>query len=119
MKRITFSLAVVAAFALVGLNSTRAEAAHGYGGFGVHFGGPYLHLDVGNPHGRGAYARSSYYEHRSRQRASYHPNWHDTSHWDYHPPEVVRHGNHLDHVPGHFDLHRTGHWDRHRGYRRW
>jgi hypothetical protein len=39
------------------------------------------------------------------------PVWHDTTHYDYHPGQVVPHGNHLDYVPGHYDLHRSGHWD--------
>ena len=37
--------------------------------------------------------------------------WHDTSHYDYHPGEVVRHRNHYHYVPGHYDFHETGHWD--------
>ncbi len=37
--------------------------------------------------------------------------YHDTSHYDYHPTTVYRHGNHLHVQPGHFDFHRTGHWD--------
>ena len=39
--------------------------------------------------------------------------WHNTSHYDYHTPSVVPHGNHYHVVPGHYDLHQTGHWDRH------
>jgi hypothetical protein len=36
--------------------------------------------------------------------------WHDTSHYDYHRPSLVPHGNHYDYVPGHYDYHRSGHW---------
>ena len=64
-------------------------------------------------------ARRSHRVHRTAHRAPYHYDWHDTSHWDYHPPSYVRHYDHYDYVPGHWDFHRTGHWDRHRGYRHW
>ncbi|WP_425396165.1 hypothetical protein [Aeoliella sp.] len=36
--------------------------------------------------------------------------WHDTSHWDYHPPQLVPHGNHFHVQPGHWDWHQDGHW---------
>ena len=36
--------------------------------------------------------------------------YHDTSHYDYHPTEIIRHGNHYDVQPGHYDLHQTGHY---------
>lgn len=39
--------------------------------------------------------------------------WHDTTHLDYHPGEVVRHRNHYHYVPGHYDVHEEGHWDHH------
>lgn len=39
--------------------------------------------------------------------------WHDTSHWDYHPPTLQRHGDHFHIVPGHYDWHQTGHMHRH------
>jgi hypothetical protein len=42
-----------------------------------------------------------------------HYHWHDTSHYDYHPPSVRWHGNHFDVTPGHYDYHPQGHWDRH------
>lgn len=34
-------------------------------------------------------------------------------HYDYHPPSLRRHGNHLDIVPGHYDYHRGGHHGHH------
>jgi hypothetical protein len=48
-------------------------------------------------------------------RRSYRPTWnqprfHDTTHLDYHAPQVTRHGNHLHVQPGHYDVHRSGHW---------
>ncbi|NNJ25983.1 hypothetical protein [Alienimonas chondri] len=30
-------------------------------------------------------------------------------HYDFHAPEVVRHGDHLDVIPGHYDYHGAGH----------
>ncbi|MCA9072972.1 MAG: hypothetical protein KDA84_28810 [Planctomycetaceae bacterium] len=42
-----------------------------------------------------------------------HYDYHDTTHFDYHPPTIIRHGNHFDVTPGHYDLHRSGHYDRH------
>jgi hypothetical protein len=40
----------------------------------------------------------------------YYRQWHDTSHWDYHQPQVVPHGNHYHVQPGHYDYHQDGHW---------
>ena len=37
--------------------------------------------------------------------------WHDTSHWDYTPATVRRHGNHYDYTPARYDFHREGHVD--------
>ena len=110
MKTLTIALAAVATLALVGADS---NAAHGYGGFGIHIGGRNVHLDIGRPHG---YRSHNVY--RTRQSA-HHYDWHDTSHVDYHPASYQRHYNHYDYVPGHLDYHQTGHWDRHRGYGRW
>jgi hypothetical protein len=36
--------------------------------------------------------------------------WHDTSHFDYHPAELIQHGNHFHYQPAHYDYHQTGHW---------
>lgn len=49
------------------------------------------------------YSPSSYYRQPSYQ-------WHDTSHWDYHPAQIQRHGNHYHVTPGHYDWHNQGHW---------
>ncbi len=35
----------------------------------------------------------------------------DPTHYDYHPPTAVRHGNHLDYTPGRYDLHRSGRYN--------
>lgn len=112
MKKLTIALAVVATFALMSVDMNTAEAAHGYGGFGIHFGGRNVHLDIGRPHGYQS-------RHGYRGRRSHHYDWHDTTHLDYHPGGYQRHNNHYDYVPGHYDVHQTGHWDRHRGHHRW
>lgn len=69
---------------------------YGYGGYGYggyHGGYGIPHYGYGHGHGHG------------------HSVWHDTSHYDYHPPQAYRHGNHYHVQPGHYDWHRTGHWD--------
>ena len=43
-----------------------------------------------------------YYGYGGRYQSYYHPPY---PHLDYHPPVVVPHGNHLDLIPGHYDLH--------------
>ncbi len=42
-----------------------------------------------------------------------HAHWHNTSHYDYHPAQIVPHGNHFHVQPGHYDRHQTGHFDYH------
>jgi hypothetical protein len=104
---ITGIFAVVVAFAIF---SSPAQASD----FGIHFAGRGYHIDVGHAHhgygGYGGYRTLSYgygggdcYGGRSV--------WHDTSHYDYHPAEIVRHRNHYHYVPGHYDFHETGHFD--------
>jgi len=92
MRKLTLSLIALSALALVGLDAKPTQAAYG---FGFHFGGPRVHVDVGRPHGFYRSYRSSYY--------------HDRGHYDYHPGGYVRHYNHYDYVPGHYDYHHTGH----------
>ncbi|NOZ38754.1 MAG: hypothetical protein GXP24_00835 [Planctomycetes bacterium] len=117
-KKITLGFAALAAFALVGFDANTAEAAHGFGGFGLHFGGRLVHFDVGNPHGYGyrnqvtyRTARTHYPRHQTRR----HSDWHDTSHYDYDPGGYVGHYNHFDYRPSHYDFHQDGHYDRHGG----
>ncbi|QDV85346.1 hypothetical protein [Planctomycetes bacterium TBK1r] len=38
------------------------------------------------------------------------PVYHDTTHLDYHRPQVIPHGRHFHVQRGHFDVHRSGHW---------
>lgn len=75
--------------------------------------------------GRGFVGANSYHNHGSQyQYGGWGNGWgvgigwmqpqvyHDTSHWDYHPPTYYRHGNHYHYQPGHYDFHQTGHWHR-------
>ncbi len=121
MNKITLSLAALAALLMVGLDGPSAQAAHGFGGFGIHLGGRNVHLDIGNPHGRHYQPqrqvtyRRSYSNPRWYGSSAGHYDYHDTSHYDYHPGGYVRHGNHLDYQRGHYDFHQQGHYDRHHG----
>ena len=87
-----------------------ADAPTASAGHGI-FGGGGLRISFGRsyrpsyrsyaPIFRSHYGHSSNYGHGS---------YHDTSHYDYHPTEIRRHGNHWHVQPGHYDFHRTGHW---------
>ncbi len=72
-----------------------SHSSHGYGSGGLNY-----NRDVYRSTGNGDYYRTAPS-----------PTYHNTTHFDYHPTEVVRHRNHLDVQRGHYDLHRTGHWD--------
>lgn len=121
-KKLLVSAAALAAVFFLTSSADRAEAV----GFHVQAGG--LHFDIGNPHGYGAYDvyrggrynhGRSHYAHGGRGVRSYHGyrggyrTWHDTTHLDWHPGGYVRHGNHYDYIPGHYDVHHDGHWDYH------
>lgn len=108
MKKITLSLAVIAALAFLCLETKSAEAAHGNRGAGLHYGGPFFHIDIGNPH---RYGRRQ--AHVARRYAPVHRDWHNTGHFDYVPPRSVPHYNHYDYAPGRVQYHQTGHWDSH------
>ncbi len=105
---------------LVG-DAPNAAAQHGcYGGYGGGYGyGSYSgiaisfgrgHRGYGGGYGYGSY-RMPYpggiYSSRYGGRGGF---YHDTTHLDWHPTEVRRHGNHLHVQPGHYDVHHTGHW---------
>jgi hypothetical protein len=70
---------------------------YGYGGIGIRVGSHYPSYRVPANYG-------------SRYSAYRRGNYHDTSHLDYHPTEIRRHGSHFHVQPGHYDIHRTGHW---------
>jgi hypothetical protein len=86
--------------------STPADAA----GFGIYVGGSGYGYSIGA--GNGCYGgyRTAYYPSTAVYGGwdSDHE-WHDTSHFDYHPGRFVRHRNHFHYEPGHYDYHETGH----------
>jgi hypothetical protein len=113
MKTFTFAMVAVSAIALAAMDTRSATAD----GFSIQFASP----GYGRYSGRTNYPYNTYYGSRYGSYYSgygdYHPygghTWHDTSHWDYHPGGFVRHYDHYDYVPGHFDYHQEGHWDHH------
>jgi hypothetical protein len=123
MKNYLLAALVLFTLLIVGSTATKSEAQ------GIHFGAGGVHVDIGNPHryygnystyyggynpgcGYGGYGRYPYTAYSGGGWGG-HAHWHDTTHLDYHPAEFVRHRNHYDYVPGHYDVHHDGHWDFH------
>ncbi len=90
MKTLIASCAVVAAFALFA-GSVQADCHYGHGGY--------------------SYAAPSY--HVQPYVVQPHLHFHDTSHWDYIPPQIVNHGCHQHVIPGRWVFHQDGHYDLH------
>ena len=110
MRTLILTCVALATFSVFGTFSGTAQA----GDFAIHFGGPGYHVDVGRPHYRSVYYGDYYGGHGWHDDYDYyrgHRVWHDTSHYDYHPGEFIRHGYHYHYVPGHYDYHPEGHWD--------
>lgn len=115
---------LVAAGFLFAADAPTASAQHGYGGSGFNLSIGHGGFSIGTgSHGsyrpnycapsRSHSAYRSYstpYRSRSYNSNFGHGGYHDTSHYDYHPTEIRRHGNHYDVTPGHYDYHRTGHF---------
>lgn len=105
----------------LGLMAVLASAASGYAEDDDHdhghrrYRGGYGHHNHGH-HNHGGYRYNSGYRQSFSPRVQIYGNWnrgpiyHDTSHYDYHPPTVVPHGNHYHVIPGHYDYHQTGHY---------
>ena len=74
---------------------------YGYGNYGAY-------RSYRPSYGPSIYYGRSYRPTYNYQRSygGYHP---ARPHYDYHPPSLVPHGNHLDYVPGHYDFHHRGH----------
>jgi hypothetical protein len=106
MKRFILGCAAVVVMAVAGTNSAQAGGIRFSYGSGGHYHGGHIrgYGHGGHVHGGrfGLYPNVGLYPRGGL--------WHDTSHWDYHPAQVVPHGNHLHIVPGHYDYHQTGHW---------
>ena len=100
MRKLVIAAIGAAAFIAASFNFNNSASARG---FSVHLAGPGYHVDFGRSHahhgGWGHWdGHHSYYGHGRRV-------WHDTTHYDYHPGEWVRHGHHYHYIPGHYDLH--------------
>ena len=111
MKRILF--AGIALAGLVGFGATTAQAQdyHRHGGHG--WGTGRTHDYGWQGYGNRGFGYGGHFH--GRQGGYYRPHYdyHDTSHFDYHPGTIRRHFNHYDYVPGHYHFHRQGHWDAH------
>lgn len=95
---------------------------------GFHFSTGRVHVDVGNPHGGGHHGNHGNHGYNGNYSQTVHRafypqqtywgggwggahQWHDTSHYDYHPTQYRWHNGHIDVTPGHYDWHQTGHVD--------
>jgi hypothetical protein len=106
MTKLALTIVAVATFFVLSGQEASAQ--------GFHFGGGGVHVDVGYPHGGYSYhPRSRFVYSRGYGCYPRHSHWHDTTHYDYHPGEFVRHRGHYHYNPGHYDLHVDGHWDHH------
>ncbi len=106
MAKLTLTVTALFALCFVGIATQPADAQ------GFHFGGGGVHVDVGRPHGGHGYYRQTQYQGGWNGRRG-HSDWHDTTHYDYHPGTYVPHYGHYDYAPGHYDVHSSGHWDGH------
>lgn len=92
----------------------------GYGGTSLQIGGVRrsgygsIGLSVSNYSSgyRSGYSSGYGYGNAGTTRRYYSPRpvYHDTTHLDWHPTTLYRHGSHLHVQPGHYDVHRTGHF---------
>ena len=109
----SFTKWIVAPALAIGLSlagdAPEAQAQYGCYGFGNGIG-----ISIGGGHfgSYGSYRIPYHSAYRGVPLPSYgHRGWyHDTTHLDYHPTEIRRHGNHYHVQPGHYDVHRSGHW---------
>tara|TARA_R110002111_G_scaffold46008_3_gene83009 strand:- start:73 stop:507 length:435 start_codon:yes stop_codon:yes gene_type:complete len=111
------ALAAVLVFAMSGQTeaANRFFGGHHGGGHhggghhgGIHIGGGFGGIHIGHHSGgHHTYPSPGCYQYPSYRQ----PTYHNTSHYDYHAPQLVPHGNHYDYQPGHWDRHNTGHWD--------
>jgi hypothetical protein len=84
-----------------GFGYSAYRPSFGYGGYGAGYG-----LDS---------CRSNFVvvpPHQSHYGSGYQSHYRG-GHYDYHPTEVYRHGNHYDVVPGHYDYHHGSHFGHH------
>ncbi|MCC9603834.1 hypothetical protein LOC67_25060 [Stieleria sp. JC731] len=117
-RRLTLLVAPVIAVGALMFADTPTASAQGFsiriGNYGSSFG---AHRNSFSPYSYG-YGTPSYRSYRSYRsyspsygRSSYgHGSYHPSRpHYDYYPPQVIRHGNHYDVIPGHSHLHHGNH----------
>jgi hypothetical protein len=91
---------------LCAADAPHAQAQYGCyngGGLSLSFGGGYY---AGYRPSYGGLYRSNFGYGGIGSFYGYHPRH---GHYDYHPTELIRHGNHFHVQPGHFDYHHVGH----------
>ncbi len=112
-RRLTWTTVPLLAIAMAMTTDTSTAKADGFaiqvGRFGF--------SSYGNGYGR--YGGHDYRNFRSPSYRNYYPsdrsyhrgyfNHRRHPHLDWHGPSLVPHGNHLDYVPGHYDVHYGGH----------
>ncbi len=118
MRNLVIAASAALVMGLAGGGEAKADHCMYGRGFGSSYHGGYptsgFSLSIGSYGGYGGYGGlSTFGGYPSYGGGHVHRTWHDTSHYDYHPPTAYRHRNHYHVVPGHYDLHRTGHWDTH------
>ena len=116
-KRTSLALAVIVGIGLAGFGASQAQAGHPWG-TGIHVGHNSLHYGHGSSHVvrySGLHNRLYYAPGAFGNVHGNHFDWHDTSHFDYHPGHYIFNGYSYQYVPGHWDFHNDGHWDFHRG----
>jgi hypothetical protein len=124
MKRFLLTTACLLITLLLAATTVKETLAQGcysygspnryYGNYGSYYGGFQggYNVGYGTYPGYGVYPGYGALPFSTNYRGG-HAHWHDTTHLDYHPGEVVRHRNHYHYVPGHYDVHEDGHWDYH------
>ncbi len=105
----TLALALAAGLIMAGSDTAQAGGGYRSGGFGCGYGG-FVQPSYGGYSGYGdfGYGGSLYGGYGGG-----HLHWHDTSHWHYLPPRVIRHCDHYHVQPGGWLFHQDGHWDDH------
>ena len=92
MRKLALCLIALSALALVGLDAKPTQAAYG---FGFHFGGPRVHVELGRPHQSYRTYSSSYY--------------HGRGHYDSYPSSYVHQYDRHGYVPVQHIYYRSSH----------
>lgn len=111
----------LAAGLMVGASEANAQGISFYMGGGSPYGSSYglgyssgysggLYAPSYGSYGGYGYGGSYLNNYRGPRNSGY--IWHDTTHYDYVPTQVIPHGNHYHVQPGGYYLHQSGHVDR-------